>query len=616
MIDNSAPTFPLPLARWVALAAVGLTLCAAATAAEPPWRHALSLYGEPRYPAGFLHFDYTEPAAPKGGTLRLAGVGTFDSLNPFILKGVAAAGSLLLYDRLCTKALDEYHTVYGQLAQRMLMPEDRSWVTFELNPEARWHDGRPVTAGDVAFSFHALRADGIPFYRSFYANVDTVEVLDRLRVRFRFKPGVNRELPMILGQLRVLPEHYWKERDFAATTLEPPLGSGPYRVAAVEAGRSITYERVADWWGRDLPVHRGRHNFDRIHYEYYRDNTVAIEAFKTGEYDLRFLGNSKEWALDYRDFEPLAKGRMRKERAPHRLIRGMDGFCFNTRRAKFADRRVRAALACAYDFEWTNDNLFYGLYTRSDSYWGNSILGATGLPTGAELELLEAYRGRIPMKVFTSVYAPPSTVKPGSLRANLRRARALLDEAGWRIVDGRLVHADSGEVMAIEFLLASPHYERVLGPLVQNLERLGVAATVRTVDAAQYQNRIRDFDFDVIVASWRQTLSPGNEQRNFWSSAAAATPGSRNYAGIGDPVVDELIERQIAASDRKTQVMVTRALDRLLLWGHYVIPGAHSREHRFAYWSKFGKPAAPPANGLGFPDTWWYDAKLAAAHGF
>ena len=581
-----------------------------------PWRHALSLFGDPRYSATFEHFEYVNPSAPKGGTLRLAAVGTYDSMNPFILKGVAAAGSLLLYNRLCTKAKDEYHTVYGQLARRMQMPQDRTWVLFDLHPEARWHDGRPVTAEDVAFSFRTLVAEGIPFYRSFYADVDTVEVVSRRQVRFRFKQGVNREMPMILGQLRVLPEHYWEDREFAASTLDPPLGSGPYRIAAFEPGRSITYERVSHYWGRELPVHRGRHNFDRIHYEYYRDNTVAVEAFKAGEYEVRFLGNSKEWASDYRDFEPIDSGRMAKESIPHQLIRGMEGFCFNTRRSKFADRRVRSALACAYDFEWTNDSLFYGLYTRSNSYWGNSILGASGLPHGKELELLEPYEGRIPQQVFTTPYLAPTTHPPGSLRQNLSIARDGLASAGWRVEKGRLIHQSNGERMTIEFLLSSPTYERVLGPVVQNLERLGIAATIRTVDAAQYQYRIRGFDYDVVVAAWRQTLSPGNEQRNFWSSAAADSPGSRNYAGIRDAVVDELIERQIAAPDRETQVALTRALDRVLLWGHYVIPGSHSREHRFAYWRKFGKPDEPPANGLGFPDTWWYDAELAASNGF
>ena len=574
--------------------------------------HALTLYGDPKYPADFTHFDYVNPDAPKAGQIRLAAIGTYDNLNPFILKGVAAAGSLLLYNRLCTKSKDEPFTEYGQLAQSMQMPSDRSWVIFELHPEARWHDGVPVSAADVIFSFKTLTTQGIPFFRTFYADVDTVFAIDERRVKFQFKEGTNREMPLIVGQLRILPAHYWQDRDFGATTLEPPLGSGPYKIADFEPGRSITYERVEEYWGRDIPVHKGRHNFDVIRYEYYRDRNVAIEAFKAGEYDYRSLGNSKEWATDYEGFTPIAEGRMVKEAIPHQLIRGMSGFAFNTRRKKFKDRRVRRALAYAYDFEWTNKQLFYGLFDRSRSYWGNAALGSAGLPVGRELEILEEYRGRIPEEVFTAEYIPPTTDGSGQNRTNLRSAKKLLAEAGWSVVDGALTHAETGEVMRFEFLLGSSTHERVLGPVVQNLERLGIAATVRTVDAAQYQHRVKDFDYDIISASWRQTLSPGNEQRNFWSSKASQSHGSRNYAGVSDPVVDELIERQIAAPDRETQVAITRALDRVLLWGHYVIPGSHSSAYRMAYWNKFSHLPKPARNGLGFPDTWWWDADKAA----
>ena len=359
-------------------------------------------------------------------------------------------------------------------------------------------------------------------------------------------------------------------------------------------------------------MHKGRHNFDIIRYEYYRDRNVAIEAFKAGEYDYRSLDNSKEWATDYEGFAPIAEGRMVKEAIPHQLIRGMSGFAFNIRREKFKDRRVRRALAYAYDFEWTNKQLFYDLFDRSKSYWGNADLGSSGLPTGRELEILEEYRGRIPEEVFTAQYIPPTTDGSGQNRTNLRRAKKLLAKAGWSVFDGALTHAETGEVMRFEFLLGSSTHERVLGPVVQNLERLGIAATVRTVDAVQYQHRVKDFDYDIVSAYWRQTLSPGNEQRNFWSSKASQSQGSRNYAGISDPIVDELIERQIAAPDRETQVAVTRALDRILLWGHYVIPGSHSSAYRMAYWNKFSHLPEPAKNGLGFPDTWWLDADKAA----
>ena len=370
--------------------------------------HALTLYGDPKYPADFTHFDYVNPDAPKAGQIRLAAIGTYDNLNPFILKGVAAAGSLLLYNRLCTKSKDEPFTEYGQLAQSMQMPSDRSWVIFELHPEARWHDGVPVSAADVIFSFKTLTTQGIPFFRTFYADVDTVFAIDERRVKFQFQEGTNREMPLIVGQLRILPAHYWQDRDFGATTLEPPLGSGPYKIADFEPGRSITYERVEEYWGRDIPVHKGRHNFDMIRYEYYRDRNVAIEAFKAGEYDYRSLGNSKEWATDYEGFAPIAEGRMVREAIPHQLIRGMSGFAFNTRREKFKDRRVRRALAYAYDFEWTNKQLFYGLFDRSRSYWGNAALGSAGLPVGRELEILEEYRAASPRKSsLRSTFRPP-----------------------------------------------------------------------------------------------------------------------------------------------------------------------------------------------------------------
>ena len=449
---------------------------------------------------------------------------------------------------------------------------------------------------------------GIPFYRSFYADVVQVEALDRHRVKFSFKDGSNRELPLIIGQMRILPKHYWQGRDFAATTLEPPLGSGPYRIAALEPGRSITYQRVEDYWGKELAVHRGRHNFDQVHYDYYRDANVAVEAFKGGEFDFRYVGDAAEWASAYEGLDAVATGRLLKEMIPHQVIRGMEGFVFNTRRGKFADRRVRQALAYAFDFEWTNANLLYGLFTRSSSYWNNSELAATGLPQGQERQVLAGFGDKVFPEVMDTEYQPPRTDGSGNIRANLRRAKNLLAAAGWQVVEQKLVHNASGETMEIEFLLNAPTYERVLAPMVKNLARLGIGARIRIVDTAQYQNRLQDYDFDVVAAYWRQTQTPGNEQRNMWTAAAGRTPGSRNYAGIADPVVDQLVEGVIAASSRPEQVALTRALDRVLLWGHYLVPGWHSRNYRLVYWDKFGKPAQPPANGLGFPDTWWSKA--------
>ena len=570
--------------------------------------HALSIHGDVKYGPDFAHFDYADPDAPKGGAVTLAAIGTYDSFNGFILKGVSAASLGLIYDTLMIGAEDEPFTEYGLLAESVDMPEDRSWVEFALRPEARWHDGEPVTAGDVVWTFETLREKGHPFFRQYYADVDSVASPAPGRVRFAFSDTTNRELPLIVGQLTVLPRHYWEDRDFAETTLEPPPGSGPYRIAGFDAGRSITYERAPDYWARGLPVNRGRYNFDRIRFDYYRDNTIALEAFKAGEIDFRVENNSKDWATQY-DFPAAAEGRVVVEEIGHEIGTGMQGFWFNTRKGKFADARVRDALAHAFDFEWTNENLFYGQYARTASFYSNTELAASGRPEGLEAEILECFRGRLPEEAFGAPLAPPST-EGGSIRANLRKARGMLEEAGWTVRDGALVREATGEPMEIEFLLVSPAFERVIGPYAKNLERLGVAARIRTVDSAQYQKRVEDFDFDMIVASIGQSQSPGNEQRNQWSSAAADIPGSQNYAGIKDPVVDALVDLVIQAPSRAALVAATRALDRALLQGRYLVPNWHIRSFRLAYWNKFGRPAQPPRYGLGFPGLWWVDAAL------
>ena len=573
--------------------------------------HALSMFDDVKYGPEFEHFDYADPNAPRGGELRLAALGTFDNLNPFILKGNPAAGSGLIYDNLLTGSLDEPFTEYGLLVESIDMPADRSWVEFTLREEARWHDGRPVTVDDVIWTTETLRTKGHPFYRNYYADIAGVSQAGPRTVRFTFGDTVNRELPLIVGQIEVLPKHWWEGRDFESTTLEPPLGSGPYRIAAVEPGRSITLERVPDYWGRDLPVNRGQNNIDVIRYDYYRDATVAVEAFKAGEFDFRNENNSKEWGTAY-DLPDVANGRMVKELIDHEIPTGMQAFWLNTRRTKFADRRVRHALAHAFDFEWSNANLFYGQYTRTQSFFSNTELASSGLPQGRELEILERYRDRIPPEVFTSPYAPPSTDGSGNIRRNLRTAKRMLQEAGWTVRDGVLTHTESGETMEIEFLLVAPAFERIVGPVVKNMERLGIAARIRLVDPAQYQNRIDAFDFDIVVSTRGQSLSPGNEQRNYWTTASADVPGSGNLAAVRDPVVDALVDLLIQAPDRETLVATTRALDRVLLWGHYVIPQWHIRSFRLVYWNKFGRPAVRPKYGLGFPSTWWIDEEKAA----
>lgn len=562
----------------------------------------IALYGEPKYGPDFKHFDYVDPAAPRGGTVTLAAIGSFDNLHPYTIRGVAAAGIGNIYDTLMTGSADEPFSQYPLLAETIEVPEDRSWVAFTLRPQARFHDGRPVTVADVIFTFKALTGNH-PSYRAYYASVASVEPAGERRVKFTFKPGDNRELPMILGQLPVLPAHYWAARDFKATTLEPSPGSGPYRVAAVNPGRSIAYERVADYWGKDLPVNVGRHNFDRMVYEYYLDTTAALQAFQGGHYDFRQENVAKTWATGY-DFAAVKDGRVKLEEIPNRLPAGMQGFVFNTRRAIFADPRVRWGLAHAFDFEWTNENLFYGSYKRTRSYFENSELAARGLPSAEELAILEPLRGSIPEEVFLKEYQPPVTTGANGLRRNLLEARRLLEEAGWVVKDNRRVNAATGQPLAFEILLTGANFERVALPYVRNLERLGIKVDVRTVDSAQYENRVRDFDFDMVIHVWGQSLSPGNEQRNFWGSEAVDAPGSENLAGIRSPAIDRLIDRVIQAGDRDSLFTRVRALDRVLLWSHYVIPQWYSGVFRVASWKRLAHPPTLPPYGLAF-DTWW-----------
>ncbi len=567
--------------------------------------HGASMYGDLKYGPDFTHFDYANPDAPDGGTLVLSAVGSFDSLNPYILKGTPASGLTLTFETLTVGSADEPFSEYGLIAESIEMPEDRSWVIFTLRPEARWHDGEPITVEDVIWSLETLKTKGHPFYRAYYANIAKAEQVGERQVKMTFEEGlINRELPLIAGQMPVLPKHYYDQVPFDKTTLEPPLGSGPYKIKRLEPGRSIVYERVPDYWGASLPVNRGRNNYDVVRYEYFRDSNVALEAFKAGEYDFRAENESKLWATAYTG-PAFDAGLIVKEEVPHERGTGMQGFVFNTRRELFKDPRVRAALAYAFDFEWTNVNLFYGQYTRTESYFSNSELAATGLPSAAELALLEPYRDQLPEEVFTTAYEAPATDGSGNSRANLRAALQLLREAGWAVEDGKLRDA-SGRPFTFEILLVSPAFERIAGPFVQNLQRLGIEARVRTVDTAQYQNRLDDFDFDMAVASWGQSQSPGNEQRDFWSTPAADTAGSRNLAGIKDPVVDALIDRIIQAPTREDLVAATRALDRVLLWGHYVIPHWHIQVERVAYWNKFSHPQITPRFGLDL-FAWWID---------
>jgi len=600
--------------RFASLAAALLLLGPLAAAAEPgKVGHGLSLFGDLKYPPDFKHFEYVNPDAPKGGAVRLATLGTFDTLNPYTIKGTPAATSASIYDSLMEPAQDEASTEYGLVAESVEVGPDWAWVVFKLRKEARWHDGKPVTPDDVIFSLETLKTKGRPFYRHYYANVVKSEKLGADAVKFTFDETGNRELPQIMGQLPVLPKHYWEGRDFEATTLEPPLGSGPYRISQVDAGRSITVELVADYWGRDLPVNKGRNNFASMRYDYYRDSAVAIEAFKAHAYDFRAENVARLWATAY-DFPATRDGRVTKEQIAHELPAGMQGFAMNTRRPLFRDRRVREALGYAFDFEWSNKTLFYGQYIRTESYFANSELAAKGLPSPEELKYLEPLRGKIPEEVFSKEWHAPRTDGSGNLRPQLREALKLLKDAGWEVRDGKLTNA-RGEHFEFEFLLnaSSPDFERIVAPFVQNLERLGIRCVLRAVDASQYVKRSEEFDFDMTVDSWGQSLSPGNEQRTFWGTDAADRSASQNSVGIKDPAIDQLIEKIIYATDRKELVAATRALDRVLLWNHFVIPNWHINSFRVAYWNRFAKPAVAPKYGLGFPGTWWLDPKADEA---
>lgn len=580
---------------------LALFLCIAAPATAAQSSHALAMNGEPKYGEGFTHFDYVFPDAPKGGTVRLAATGTFDSFNPFIVKGNSADGLGLLFDTLTEQSLDEPFTEYGLLAERIELAPDRSFMTFQLREEARFHDGSPVTAQDVAFTFRTLVEQGNPHYSQYYADVERVDVTDARTVTFVFKPGSSQELPLILGQLPVLSEASWKGRDFSASSLDIPMGSGPYRIAEFKAGQRLTFERDPDYWGRDLPVNTGRHNFDSIIYDYYRDLTVTLEAFKAGEYDFRQEYNSKQWATGYTG-PAVEAGLIRTENIPHKLSQGMQAFVFNTRRAIFADPLVRQALNFAFDFEWSNKNLFYGQYARSTSFFSNSDMAASGLPSQEERALLEPLG--LPEDVYTKEIALPVSDGSGNIRENLRTAADLLRRAGWSVEGGKLVK--DGRPFAFEMLLVQPDFERVVLPFQRNLARLGITMSVRMVDTSQYLERLRGFDFDMIVSSFPQSLSPGNEQRSFWHSASADMPGSRNYCGIRNPAIDKLVDLVIAAPDRDSLILRCKALDRALLWGWYVIPHWHATSWRVAYWDKFGRPEKLADYGLDF-QSWWID---------
>ncbi|MBM3488216.1 MAG: ABC transporter substrate-binding protein [Alphaproteobacteria bacterium] len=600
------------MARARALA-LALGLAAAATAlpaaASGP-RHGLSVFGDLKYPAGFAHFDYVNPDAPKGGELRLWGLDSFDTLNPFLLRGVAPQGIALVFDTLMERAADEPDALYAQVADSVEVGADRRTVAFTINPAARFHDGTPVTAADVVFTFNALVEKGHPQYRILYRDVAAAVAETAMRVRFDFKPGDHRDLPTRLAGLPVLSAAYYARVKFDETTLQPPMGSGPYRVDKVEPGRSITYRRDPSYWGRALPVNRGRNNFDLVRWDYYRDRDVALEAFFAGAYDFREEFTARSWATQY-DKPPVQRGLIQRDALKDETPSGVQAFFFNLRRDRFKDRRVRQALNLAFDFEWTNKTIFHDLYARTNSMFENSELAATGSPSPAELALLEPFRAQVPPEVFGPAYVAPKTDGRGAMRDSLRDAVRLLREAGWTTKDNALVNA-KGERFTIEFLNFEASFNRVIGPYVRNLERLGIAATQRIVDVANYKVRTDGFDFDVIVRRYVQPITPGIEQRNYFGSEFADVPGSLNLAGLKDPAVDALIERVIGARSRPELVAAVRALDRVLMWNAYSVPQWFKGTHHIAFWDKFERPRSKPRYDLGLVDTWWFAPEKAA----
>lgn len=568
--------------------------------------HAISMHGDPKYPKAFERFDYTSSNAVKGGKIKLHSSGTFDTLNAFVAKGNQAARLGLLYDTLTVSSADEPFTHYGLVAQSIEYPEDRSWAIFHLDKAAKFHDGHPITAEDVVFTYNLLIEKGNPFYGFYYADIVKVSALDDQRVKFEYKPGASQETLLITGQLVILPKHFWQDKDFSDATLTIPLGSGPYQIKSVEAGRQIIYERVESYWAVDHPARKGSYNFDEISVDYYRDGVVALEAFKSGEYDYRSERTSKLWATAYTG-QHIDDGSMIREEIAHQNPSGMQAYIFNLRKPLFQDIELRKAIGLVFDFEWTNRNLFYDAYTRTDSFFENSDLASFGLPSAAELKLLEPYRDQLPASVFSEEYQPPKSTGTDRNRSNLRRAKQLLDNAGYTVSDGKL-RSPGGEVVEFELLMYDPSFERIANPFVKSLKRLGVDASLRMVDTSQYINRLRDFDFDMTNLVISQSLSPGNEQRDFWHSSAADKHGSRNRIGVQNPVVDAMVDYVITAKTREQLKTATHALDRVLLNMHLVIPHWHSRSHRLAYWNKFLRPDTAPTYDIGYGTglmTWW-----------
>ena len=611
-----------------ALILLGLASVAAHADDGPITRtNAIAVLGKPALPPDFPYFPYVDPNAPKGGEVHLASPGTFDNFNPFILRGTAPLGMVgpwiilpggsgagasvgHVWESLLTSSADEADAAYGHLAQTIELPQSRLWVAFDINPAAKFSDGTPVTAEDVAWSYRTLLTQGRPSFQVQFADVKDVEVTGERRVVFHFKTNENRELPLLVGGLPVMPKHFFAGRDFSRPLEDPPIGSGPYRIASYSMGRDMVFQRNPDWWARDLPTGKGTNNFDTVRIDYYRDLTVAMEAFKAGQVDIRAENTAARWHTYY-DFPAVQQGLVIKRDFRHHLPTGLQGWVMNTRRPMLSDPRVRHALGLVYDFQWQNKNLFYNDYQRTTSYFENSDLASSGIPQGDELKLLEPYRKELPPDLFTQPFTLPVTDGSGNNRTQLVQALKLLEQAGWKVKDRNLVNAQ-GQQLSFTILLPDPSYERVALPYVQDIQRLGIDARVRTVDPAQYQHLLDNFDFDMTMLVYPESEIPGNELRDYFSCAAAKAPGSSNMAGVCDPAVDAMIEKIVSAQDRPSLVTAAHALDRVLLWRWYAVPMYDNQNFHVAWWNRFGMPDKPIREGVNF-DTWWVDSAKATA---
>jgi len=564
--------------------------------------HGIAMHGKPKYEESFTHLDYVNPDASKGGVVRFGSYGSFDNLNRVAFKGSKAAGLGYVNDTLMRRVWDEAFSLYGLIAEFVEMPEDRSSVTFYLNPKATFHDGSPITRDDVLFSLETFQTKGTPNQKKTYGKVISTELIGNNGIKMVFVNNEDKELPLIVaGFLPIIPKKYYENIDVTKTFLDIPLGSGPYTIENLDPGRQIKYKRVENYWAKDLPVNKGLYNFDTIIYDYYKDSNVLVEAFKVGEYDFRREYNVKRWLSEY-DFKAVDSGEViLKEMNNDRPV-GMNGLVMNTRKNIFNNRNVRLALSYAYDHEWINKTIYQNAYVRTDSFFDNSPLSSSGLPSDAELELLNPWRDQIPSEIFTETFTPPKTDGSGNARKNLLKAKEILQEEGWIIKNDKLTK--DGKEFKFEFLIVSPSDEKIALAYQSNLKKLGITMEVRTVDSSQYQARLLNYDFDMIKRYWGVSLSPGNEQQFYWGSEVGKKDGSRNYPGINSPAIDALIEKLISAKNREELTTAIHALDRVLLWGHYVVPLYHSNKDRIAYWDFFEYPEEIPLYGIVI-ESWW-----------